>query len=71
MANIKLKDINQLETWDKKELRKLKMTTNNRISTLSASSNPKDLSDSHPLFEMDLDQCKELIVKIIKAEKTK
>ena len=71
MANIKLKDINKLETWDKKELRKLKITVNNRLSAMEASSNPKELPESHPLFEMDQDRCKDLLAKIYKAEKTK
>jgi len=69
VANIKLKDINQLETWNTKELRKLKITTKNRISTLEASSNPKELLKTHPLFEMELGECKDLLAKIYRAEK--
>lgn len=69
MADIKLKDISKLETWNAKELRKLKMTINNRISVLENSSKPKDLPASHPLSEMGVDMCKDLLSRINKAEK--
>lgn len=69
MANIKLKDVNQLEAWNPKELRKLKMATNNYISSLETSIKPKKLGETHPLFRMKAEQCKELLIKIINAEK--
>lgn len=69
MANIKLKDINKLETWNTKELRKLRMTTRNRISALETSNSPKTLPDNHPLFEMDIEDCKALLERIQTTER--
>lgn len=69
MANLKTKSIKELESWDQKELRKLKITTNNRISSLQASPKPKALPENHPLFQMDIDQCKSILDKIFAAEK--
>ena len=69
MANIKLKPIDQLELWDRKELRKLRMTIRNRIESLNSRSKPKALSESHPLFEMEVSECTNLLDKVIRAEK--
>lgn len=69
MANIKLKNINELNTWTPKELRKLRMTINNRISSLETSNSPKELPESHPLHGMESGECKILLEKVIKAEK--
>ncbi len=69
MANIKTKDINQLSSWDKKELRKLRMVIRNRISSLEAPGKVKDLPESHPLFNMQIGACKDLLEKVISAEK--
>lgn len=69
MADIKLKDINKLDTWDTKELRKLRMTLKNRISSFENSSTQKELSKNHPLFNKDEAECKELLEKVIRAEK--
>ncbi|MDH4468597.1 MAG: hypothetical protein QE271_11105 [Bacteriovoracaceae bacterium] len=69
MANIKIKDINQLELWTPKELRKLRMVVRNRISYFEDGKTEKALADSHPLSKMELKECQELLKKIIKAEK--
>lgn len=69
MANIKTKDVAKLETWDQKELRKLRMTIKNRISAFDTSSNPKELSTGHPLFELEQAECKTLLAKVMRAEK--
>jgi hypothetical protein len=70
MADIKLKDISQLGSWNPKELRKLRMVIKNRISSLEKSSDAKELPGSHPLSKMDVDQIKELLTRVLKAEKT-
>ncbi|MFT6069205.1 MAG: hypothetical protein ACJAT2_000318 [Bacteriovoracaceae bacterium] len=70
MADIKLKDITQLGSWNPKELRKLRMVANNRIGSLEKSEKAKDLPESHPLAKMDVDQIKELLVRVHKAEKS-
>jgi hypothetical protein len=70
MADIKLKDLEKLETWNTKELRKLRMTLNNRINELESASSPKKFSENHPLFEKDQDDCKVLLRKIMKQEKS-
>ncbi len=69
MANLKTKDINKLETWNEKELRKLRITIKNRINALKESSKPKELSDNHPLYQLELGGCAELLDKVVKAEK--
>jgi hypothetical protein len=69
MANIKLKSINELHTWNTKELRKLRMTIKNRMSSLESSSEPKELSQTHPLFDMGESECKELLDRVLKEEK--
>ena len=69
MADIKLKDIDKLETWNAKELRKLKITINNRVNVLENTSKPKELKEHHPLYLMGPEECKSLLGKIQKAEK--
>lgn len=69
MANIKLKSIDELHTWNTKELRKLRMTIKNRISSLEVTSEPKELSQNHPLFDMGESECKELLDRVLKEEK--
>jgi hypothetical protein len=70
MADIKLKDITQLGSWNPKELRKLRMVIKNRIGALEKSGEAKDLPASHPLSKMDIDQIKELLVRVLKSEKS-
>ncbi len=69
MANIKLKPIDQLETWNTKELRKLRITIKNRMESLSLSSKKKELPPSHPLHLMDIGEIKNLLEKVQKAER--
>ena len=68
MANIKAKDITKLNEWNAKELRKLRITVKNRISSLDLSS-PKELPSSHVLTGMEMGECQQLLQKIIKAER--
>ena len=70
MADIKVKDLDQLGSWNPKELRKLRMVANNRIGALEKSEKAKDLPDSHPLAKMDIEQIKELLIRVHKAEKS-
>lgn len=70
MADIKLKDVKKLEEWNAKEFRKLRITINNRISALQSSSSPKELPIKHPLRGLLEGDCKELLLKVQKAEKT-
>ena len=69
MADIKKKPINDLSQWTPKELRKLRMTINNRLSAFELKDNPKELSENHPLFEMESGELKSLLQKVQKAEK--
>lgn len=68
MADIKLKNIRDLTAWNDKELRKLKITINNRISALE-SPTPKDLKPNHPLLGMEITECKDLLSEVFRAEK--
>jgi len=69
MANIKLKSIEEIETWNIKELRKLRITIKNRMESLKASAKPKPLPDTHPLKDMELGECQKLLEKVQRAEK--
>lgn len=69
MAKINDKDINDLSTWDVKELRKLRINAKNRISALSA--NTKSiLGSNHILRGMEVGELDELLLKVRKAEKS-
>ncbi len=67
MANIKLKPINELELWNTKELRKLQITLKNRIESLNLKY--KELPQSHPLHGMKIENCKDLLEEVKRAEK--
>lgn len=69
MANLKTKNIKNLEEWNDKELRKLRITLNNRISSLKTGGKPKELPESHPLKGKDLEGCQELLESVQKAER--
>ncbi|TDJ08233.1 MAG: hypothetical protein E2O68_02330 [Deltaproteobacteria bacterium] len=69
MADLKIKDITKLETWNIKELRKLRMTINNRINEFENSSKQKELAKSNPLQNKNLDELKEILEKVLKAER--
>lgn len=69
MANIKSKSIHELESWNTKELRKLRMTVNNRIEALKNNSSIKDLKEGHPLKDFSLEQCEALLERVIEVEK--
>lgn len=69
MANIKEKDINNLSTWNIKELRKLRINLKNRIESLSLGQKSKELQKSHPLLGKDLGDCKQLLEEVSKAER--
>lgn len=68
MADIKLKSIDELEKWNEKELRKLRITIKNRIAALELE-NPKALPKNHPLFEMNASRCKNLLDNVVRSEK--
>ena len=69
MAVIKGKDLQDLSSWNDKELRKLKINLNNRIQTLEIKPKAKDLSESNPLYGFGIDECKSLLNNVTKAER--
>lgn len=69
MATIKGKDLNKLQDWNEKELRKLKINLNNRLQTFQFSQKAKDLPKSNPLFGLGEDECKQLLEEVKKAER--
>ncbi len=70
MANIRKKSIIDLSDWDIKELRKLRITIKNRLSSLeSFRKDSKDLPDNHPLQGMEVAECKSLLENVMRAEK--
>ena len=68
MAKIGNKNLKDLSAWDLKELRKLRIMLKNRISALELAPK-KSVAESHPLHNMDLGDCKELLVNVQRAEK--
>ena len=68
MANIKDKDISALDSWNIKELRKLRIMIKNRISSLELAPK-KEVAKSHPLYGKDLSECKTLLLNVQRAEK--
>lgn len=69
MAVIKGKNLNDLSDWNDKELRKLKISLNNRIKSFEAAGKPKELPESNPLYGIGEERCRELLEDIRKAEK--
>lgn len=69
MANIRLKPVTELKTWNSKELRKLRITIKNRIQAFEVSSSPRNLPKGHPLKNLETDGCKELLLEVMRAEK--
>lgn len=68
MADIKAKNIEELNTWTPKELRKLRMVAKNRIGSLS-NPTPKELPANHPLVNLGIEEINELLKKVAIAEK--
>jgi len=68
MANIRLKSIQELDSWNTKELRKLRITIKNRIESLSLNSKKK-LPTSHPLCGLEVQECRDLLEKVKRAQK--
>ena len=69
MANIKNKNIEELSEWNAKELRKLRITLNNRIASLKSPGKDRELPESHILFEMTEGDCENLLLEVKRAEK--
>lgn len=69
MADIKKKDIKALDTWNEKELRKLRIVIKNRLSAFESSSTPKELPEQNPLKSMEPEDLKELLENVLKAER--
>ena len=69
MAKIGNKDINDLSNWNIKELRKLRISINNRIQALE--SNPKKEAGPKSLLKgMEKGDLKELLLAVKRAEKS-
>lgn len=69
MANLKSKSIKELDTWNEKELRKLRIAIKNRLSSFEVSEKAKQLPENHPLFQKDSKDCEELLKDVLRAEK--
>ena len=71
MAKINNKNIKDLSDWDEKELRKLKIMANNRLSSLTSFRATKsEVSEKHLLSGYDLELLRNLLINIQKAEKS-
>ncbi len=69
MADIKLKNVNKLEEWNTKELRKLRIAIKNRLAEFQSSSKPREFKENHPLCNLDPGQCEDLLTQVKRAEK--
>lgn len=65
-----MKDYTDIDSWTPKRLRTLRNNLNNRVSAL-ATGNEKSLGANHPLFGLEVGDCKELLEKIHKILKEK
>ncbi len=69
MAKINKKNIKDLDAWDQKELRKLKIMAKNRLSSLTSHRSSTEVSEKHLLSGYDIQLLNELIINIQRAEK--
>lgn len=65
-----MKNLNELENWNLKQLRNLRINLNNRIQAFDNNPKPKDLQKSHALYEMGKEQCQSLLEKVKRLEKS-
>lgn len=68
MAKLKDKNISDLTDWDIKELRKLRISIKNRMSSLELG-NKKDLAKSHILHGLEIGDLEDLLLNVKRAEK--
>ncbi len=64
-----MKDLNEIENWNEKQLRSLRCNLNNRIKAFEGFGKPKELQKSHVLFGLGEQECKDLLTKVKKLEK--
>ena len=64
-----MKNLDDIENWNEKQLRSLRCNLNNRIKSYQSFAKPKELQKSHVLFDLGEEQCKTLLVKVKKLEK--
>jgi hypothetical protein len=70
MAKINDKNIKDLSAWDEKELRKLKIMAQNRLSSLTSHRSSSAVKEKHLLSGYDLELLRELLININRAEKS-
>lgn len=68
MAKISDKDLKELESWNIKELRKLKINAKNRIEKLKSKPN-HELNEKHILFGKESGELNQLLLEIGRVEK--
>lgn len=69
MAKINKKNIKDLNAWDQKELRKLKIMAKNRLSSLTSHRSNSEVSEKHLLNGYDIQLLNNLLLDIQRAEK--
>lgn len=65
-----MKDYSDIDSWTPKRLRTLRNNLNNRVQALGTG-NEKNLGANHPLFGLEISDCKDLLDKIYKILKEK
>ncbi len=65
----RMKNLENMDNFDLKELRGLRIKLNNRIKSLESFGKPKDLQPSHILYGKELQECKDLLDEVKRAEK--
>ncbi len=66
---IKMKNISDIENWNLKQLRNLRINLNNRIQTYQNSPKAKELQKSHVLYGLGVEECNQLLEKVKRIEK--
>jgi len=64
-----MKNLAEMDTWNLKQLRSVRINLNNRIQAYTNSPTPKDLQKSNPLFGLGKEECETLLSKVRKIEK--
>lgn len=59
-----MRDYSNLEEYTDKRLRTLRNNLNNRIGAIQSGS-PKSLGQNHPLYGLELSDCKDLLEKVL------
>ncbi len=62
-------NFSDLEKWNEKKLRRLRMNLNNRLESFKCNESPKELAKSHMLHGLGKGECESLLERVRISEK--